>query len=492
MPLIQFWRNSSILASLLLAGTGSLIASAPVSGSIAHQDGSPAISFIGAMVNSSTSVTFQAGLSPNGLDTTYVFDYGLTTAYGQTTPTQDAGSGISSVMVTVQVTGLLPNTTYHYQVVATNSAGSMASPDSTVITTSSSTQTTTTNPRPRLAAASITIVRVPVATPARGQSGLTDVSCASTFCLAVGLEASGSGRSKPLVERWTGTSFVKFSSPPTLGASLYAIDCTSSAYCLAVGRDALNAYSARFTGRGWQALPTPSPVTSNGNILTGLSCISPTNCWSVGYALFNSALVEHWNGSAWSVVHVPSPHASLFNAVSCSSSTNCWAVGSIDSYAGHGSALVEHWNGRSWSISSVPSGMGPLTTITCKRVSMCWIDGSFGQGDAVLRFIDGLWKMYALPKFFGGFEVSCTAVRNCLNVGTDTSGGSQPGYSGGFHPGAQWNGRSWIAVDAPGLPPSDIFRSTVCISAKRCLLVGINVGSSGNNYVAIGGVTRPA
>ena len=508
MPLTRFWRYASVFASLVLAGMGSFIASAPASGSIAHQGGSPAISFIGAMVNSSTSVTFQAGLSPNGLDTTYVFNYGVTTAYGQATPAQDAGSGISSVMVTSQVTGLLPNTTYHYQVVATNSAGSTTSPDSTVVTTTSSSQpvsgggttgsgtTTTRHPRkPKpSAAASITIEGVPVATPAGGQSLFAGISCASTFCLAVGFEAPGSslstsGTTKPLIERWTGSSFVNFSAPTTPGASLYSIDCISRAYCLAVGRDAPNTYSARFTGRGWQVLPTPSPAAPpHGDFLRGVSCASSSDCWAVGDINREppsvSVLVEHWNGSAWSIVQVPSPHDSLFNAVSCSSSVNCWAVGSLDSLPGPGSALAEHWNGRAWSVASVPSAVGPLDTVSCKRVTMCWVDGSTAQSGVSLRLVRGLWKIVAVPRLFSGLGISCTAVRNCLNVGGD--------FSGGTYPGEQWNGRAWIAVDAPGLPAESNFTSTACMKTGLCLLVGAKTGSSGNNYVAIGDVTRPA
>ena len=507
MLLKGVWRYSTILA-LSLAGIGSFVTSSPVLGSIAHQTGSPVIISFQAMANSSTSVTFQASLSPNGGDTTYVFDYGLTTSYGQTTPTQDAGSGVTSVTVTAQATGLLPDTSYHYRIVATNSAGSMPSPDSTFITTSSSNHTVTTDgttatgttaarhprkPKLQSTTASIVIEGTPVTTPAGGQSGLTGVSCVSTFCLAVGFEAPGSslstsGLSTPLVERWTGRSFVKFSAPPTPGASLYAIDCPSSAYCLAVGRDAPNAYSARWSGHRWQVLSTPSPATLNGDILTGLSCVSPMNCWSVGYtdgaAPGISALVEHWNGVAWSVIPVPSPHASLLNAVSCSSRADCWAVGSIDSFPGPGSALVEHWNGRGWSIASVPSGVGPLTSTSCRRRSMCWIDGSTSQSGVTLRFVDGLWKTFAVPRLFGGLGISCTAVRNCLNVGADDSGSSQPGE--------QWNGSSWNAVDAPGLPSGDIFHSVACISKGQCLMVGTNVGSTGTNYVAIGGVTRRA
>src|SRR5437763_16536348 len=63
----------------------------------------------------STSATLTGTVNPNGSATTCFFEYGKTKAYGSTTPTQDVGSGTKTVHVTATVTGLTPNTTYHYQ-----------------------------------------------------------------------------------------------------------------------------------------------------------------------------------------------------------------------------------------------------------------------------------------------------------------------------------------------------------------------------------------
>jgi phosphodiesterase/alkaline phosphatase D-like protein len=70
-------------------------------------------------------------VNPNSLATTYHFEFGTTTAYGQNLPEPDAsaGSGDSAVPVAQEVTGLLPNTTYHYRLVASNSKGPGASSD---------------------------------------------------------------------------------------------------------------------------------------------------------------------------------------------------------------------------------------------------------------------------------------------------------------------------------------------------------------------------
>lgn len=67
----------------------------------------------------------KGAVNPDSLPTTYHFEFGTTTSYGTNLPEPDAsaGSGASAVAVSEEVTGLLPNTTYHYRIVAGNSEG---------------------------------------------------------------------------------------------------------------------------------------------------------------------------------------------------------------------------------------------------------------------------------------------------------------------------------------------------------------------------------
>ena len=81
-----------------------------------------------------SSATLDGLVNPNGQASGYWFNYGTTTAYGSTSATNPLMAGSSPVIVTAPLTGLLPGTTYHYQVVATNSAGSSAGTDMTFTT----------------------------------------------------------------------------------------------------------------------------------------------------------------------------------------------------------------------------------------------------------------------------------------------------------------------------------------------------------------------
>jgi hypothetical protein len=78
-----------------------------------------------------TSATLEGTVSPDGVATTYRFEYGTTTSYGTAAPepSADAGAGTSPVTVSVPVTGLKPQTEYHYRLAATNASGTVYSAD---------------------------------------------------------------------------------------------------------------------------------------------------------------------------------------------------------------------------------------------------------------------------------------------------------------------------------------------------------------------------
>jgi hypothetical protein len=70
-----------------------------------------------------STAQLQGGVYPNGSDTTYWWEYGTTTDYGQQTTAVDIGSGNAAVSVADSLQGLAPGTTYHYRLVAQNSLG---------------------------------------------------------------------------------------------------------------------------------------------------------------------------------------------------------------------------------------------------------------------------------------------------------------------------------------------------------------------------------
>ncbi len=91
----------------------------------------------------STTVTLNGRVDPNGRATTYLFEFGTTTAYGSKTSASSAGSGTSSTAVSKPVSGLKAGTLYHFRLVATSDAGTSTGADLTFTTQAPPTVVTT-------------------------------------------------------------------------------------------------------------------------------------------------------------------------------------------------------------------------------------------------------------------------------------------------------------------------------------------------------------
>jgi PKD repeat protein len=102
--------------------------------------GGPSVTTSGAGTNTYTAAvsehgaTIEAGIYRNGLDTTWSIQYGTTTSYGSQSSPIDIGAGAAPVAVTGYLSQLIPGTTYHYRLVATNSMGTTYGYDYTFTT----------------------------------------------------------------------------------------------------------------------------------------------------------------------------------------------------------------------------------------------------------------------------------------------------------------------------------------------------------------------
>jgi hypothetical protein len=95
--------------------------------------GPPVVVTNPATLVASFSATLNGSLNPHGLPTTVQFQYGTTTSYGSTTPLQTQ-NGNTYRNISANTTGLMANTTYHFRIVATNTAGTRFGGDRTFIT----------------------------------------------------------------------------------------------------------------------------------------------------------------------------------------------------------------------------------------------------------------------------------------------------------------------------------------------------------------------
>ena len=135
----------------------------------------------------------------------------------------------------------------------------------------------------------------------------------------------------------------------------------------------------------WASTQPPGPGTSNNEFL-GAAVLSSCDAWAVGFDLsagLDQALVEHWNGSSWTVVPSPSPGSSAsLTSVRALSANDIWAAGSFsESAAEH--TLIEHWNGSSWSVVPSPSpgsAANELNAVRGVSASDVWAVGDTSDG----------------------------------------------------------------------------------------------------------------
>jgi hypothetical protein len=162
--------------------------------------------------------------------------------------------------------------------------------------------------------------------------------------------AVGQNGTSELVEHWDGTSWSVVSSPNLYGPVLYGVSADASNDVWAVGGNAIS----HFDGKSWSHTALP-PARYGGPALFGVAAISPSNVWAVGMVRPSASegwrpVVEHWDGTNWSVVSSPDPHPNLsrnLQAIAAISASDIWAAGTVG---------IENWNGTSWSLVSATQG----------------------------------------------------------------------------------------------------------------------------------------
>ncbi len=94
----------------------------------------PTVTTTAASEVKTTSATFNGTIDPEGIASEYHYEYGLENTYGSSTAEIDAGSGSVVAEAPGPITGLTPNTTYHYRIVGSNASGEINGEDQTLST----------------------------------------------------------------------------------------------------------------------------------------------------------------------------------------------------------------------------------------------------------------------------------------------------------------------------------------------------------------------
>jgi len=215
-------------------------------------------------------------------------------------------------------------------------------------------------------------------------------------------------------------------------------------------------------GADWQIVTSPNSG-NQPNSLNAVAAVAENDVWAVGASSSSDSsssrtLIEHWNGTRWSVVRSPNPGATfnVLTAVAVVSANNVWAAGYSANNTAY-STLVEHWDGTTWSVVPSPNGFNGapqlnfLFGIAVVSANDIWAVGSFFEDEdntLTLHWNGGVWSVVPSPN--AGPEtnnslsaVSAIAANDVWAVGSfqsETVGAESRTLT------LHWNGTAWAIV----------------------------------------------
>jgi hypothetical protein len=269
---------------------------------------------------------------------------------------------------------------------------------------------------------------------------------------------------KALIEHWDGSQWSQLhaDNPGNALNELNGVSADSASDAWAAGASRNDGSPTKTLvehddGSAWKRVTTPNPGDAQTeSIFYSIDAMTPSDVWAVGSFTPSGEsempLAEHWNGSAWSIVSVPAPEGSAvttLSGVDGSAPDDVWAVGSAEVVGSSESTVIEHWDGSQWTI--VPSPDGPkdsdsaFTGVSVISANDAWASGSTVQGgktSPLLAHWDGsAWTVVHIQTVKGKGRMPVA-----LSFARTTDGWLVGGYLGkrGLVPLFEhWDGTAW-------------------------------------------------
>ncbi|HEY3777744.1 MAG TPA: hypothetical protein VGL35_06775 [Rhizomicrobium sp.] len=225
------------------------------------------------------------------------------------------------------------------------------------------------------------------------------------------------------------------------------------------GTDYDQTLAEHWNGTKWKVVPMPSPSLPLA-VLAGVAATGPHDIWAVGYeqAVGQSyrTLIEHWDGNAWTIVEDGSNQGWLTSVVALGPS-DVWAAGSTD-YIGSG--LVEHWDGHSWTPTLLADSVF-LRGIAATTGNDIWVVGQHarnGDGDHTFAaHFDGTrWTRVPTPNPLRQNDIDQNWLTSVAALASDDVWAAgvtrDPDYGIPDHTLSEhWDGNAWQVVHTPHL-----------------------------------------
>jgi hypothetical protein len=173
------------------------------------------------------------------------------------------------------------------------------------------------------------------------------------------------GDEHPDVEHWDGVSWTKVTVPTRPDSVALQVSASGPDDVSVLLYDHnVKPYVDRWNGTTWTLTRTDSHDKPANPIPSAIEALSPSDAWLAGSRMGNlptqaSPIAEHWDGAAWTRVHVPDANrADLPSGLAAVATNDVWMTGTRQLGApGSTNSQAEswNWNGASWSFVSIPA-----------------------------------------------------------------------------------------------------------------------------------------
>jgi hypothetical protein len=308
--------------------------------------------------------------------------------------------------------------------------------------------------------------------------------------------AAGQPQAPAVAYHWAGASW-SLTPTPNLGeyGALRSVSASSATDAWAVGFTQIGRRDdgtliEHWNGSAW-SVSSKDAITGYAAGLTGVVDLSPDDAWAVGDQN-SGGLIEQWNGLTWSPVALPDPAftPSSTNPISADSPTDIWVVGSsinLTTDATIPEAL--HFTGAGWSVVPLaqPAGQASATiqSVTAISPTNAWAVGEYtgttsavGGSTLIEQWTGSAWKIVPSPTPGAYPSLSGVAARSANDV--YAVGTNLPSVNGGPEQGMilRWNGSAWT-VDSSGVFTGELFAAATFPGAANEWAVGVNGGNQG-------------
>jgi hypothetical protein len=250
----------------------------------------------------------------------------------------------------------------------------------------------------------------------------------------------------------------------------------------------------RWDGTSWSVVPSPN-VGTDQNDLLGVAATSHDDAWAVGNyfddgTLAWTTLAMHWDGASWTVIDTPSPSSrfAALEAVVAIAPDDAWAVGARQTSGQtiRNLPLIEHWDGSTWTVATAPKAKSDSTFLLAAAAASAtdvWAVGVRGTQTLTEHFDGATWRIVKSPN---------PAQRaNFLNAVVALSPTDAWAVGGVFLNGegtsertlaAHWNGRRWRVVPTPNQGSlNNQLLGIAALGAKAVWAVGLFVDEPAHN-----------